>query len=342
MTASHMTALTVRFTQALDHARIAHAAQVRKGSNIPYLYHPLAVASLVIEFGGDEDQAIAGLLHDVVEDCGRAHEAIVRAQFGDRVANIVSACTDATAEGKAKVTGSAAKREDWMRRKLAYIERLAVEADEVLLVSACDKLHNARAIVQDLQDPDIGTAVFERFTGERDGTLAYYYSLAALFTQRKIPASAHLASVVARLHELAGCPTPTLLSPASAAGRPIKNKLQPYLDSGSMVESEEFDGLGFAPQGNPIQNATDEQIRAAIDHLRSTRQNFSTVDVIRGVLGFYHKDVGMPGGASPNAHFGKMLMKRAHEYGIVRVPPDQTVDDGEGGATTAAIWRTAT
>ncbi len=95
-----MTALTDRFARAVDYARIAHAAQVRKGSGIPYVYHPLAVASLVIEFGGNEDQAIVAVLHDVVEDCGQAHAAIIRAQFGNAVADIVEACTDGTAEGK--------------------------------------------------------------------------------------------------------------------------------------------------------------------------------------------------------------------------------------------------
>ena len=73
-----MTVLTDRFTRAVDYARIAHTAQVRKGSQMPYLYHPIAVASLVIEFGGSEDQAIAGLLHDVVEDCGAAHAAFAQ------------------------------------------------------------------------------------------------------------------------------------------------------------------------------------------------------------------------------------------------------------------------
>lgn len=336
-----MTVLTDRFTRALDHARIAHAAQVRKGSNIPYLYHLLAVASLVMEFGGDEDQAIAGLLHDVVEDCGQVHERIVRAQFGDRVADIVSACTDGTAEGKVKVTDGAAKREDWMRRKLVYIEHLASAPDDALLVSACDKLHNARAIAQDLEDPAVGTMVFERFTGGREGTLRYYYSLAVVFSERKIAVGAQLAAVVARMHELAGCTAPTLLAPAPKDRERIKSELQPFLDSGVAAESEEIVGLGSAPMGNPIQGATEEQIRTAIDHLRETRKTFSTVDVIRGVLGFYRKDVGAPGGASPNSQFGKKLMKHAHEYGIVRVPPDQTVEDGEGGTTTAAIWRPA-
>lgn len=77
-----MTVLSSRFTRAVDHARIAHAAQVRKGSGTPYLYHLLSVAGLVLDYGGDEDQAIAGLLHDVLEDCGSGHEALIRAEFG--------------------------------------------------------------------------------------------------------------------------------------------------------------------------------------------------------------------------------------------------------------------
>lgn len=92
--------------------------------------------------------------------------------------------------------------------------------------------------------------------------------------------------------------------------------------------------------GNPIQTATDDQIRLAIEQLRDKPQ-FSTVDVIHAILGSYHRDVGMPPGASPNAHFGKRLMKRAPEFGIVCVLPDQSVDDKEGGTTTAAIWRHA-
>ena len=118
MTATPTPALTGRFTRAVDYARIAHAGQVRKGTSIPYLTHLLGVATLVIEHGGSEDQAIAGLLHDLLEDCGAHHEAIIRAEFGDAVADIVLACTDGTAEGKANTppprrrrpTGCAASR----------------------------------------------------------------------------------------------------------------------------------------------------------------------------------------------------------------------------------------
>ena len=199
-----MTAFTDRFTRAVDYARIAHVAQCRKGSNIPYLYHLLGVASLVIEFGGSEDQAIAGLLHDTLEDCGASHEAAIRDQFGDAVADIVKDCTDGTAEGKASHTDAEAKRRDWIERKLAYLAHLKTAPDQTLLVSACDKLHNARAIVQDLEDPEVGTRVFDRFTGGRDGTLGYYHSLAEIFSARNVPAARVLDATVEWMHELAG------------------------------------------------------------------------------------------------------------------------------------------
>lgn len=199
-----MAALTDRFTRAVDHARIAHASQFRKGSKIPYIYHLLAVASLVIEFGGDEDQAIAGLLHDTLEDCGAAHEPIIRVQFGDRVADIVLACTDGTAEGKGNVTDPDAKRRNWLARKQAYLAHLAEAPDDVLLVSACDKLHNARAIVQDLENPDVGVAVFERFKGGMAGTLGYYEALARVIEARELSVAPLLEGIVGRMHRLAG------------------------------------------------------------------------------------------------------------------------------------------
>jgi (p)ppGpp synthase/HD superfamily hydrolase len=199
-----VTTLSDRVSQAVDYARIAHATQVRKGSNIPYLYHLLGVASLVIEFGGNEDQVIAGLLHDTVEDCGAGQEAMIRAQFGDTVANIVMDCTDGTAEGKARHTDPEAKRRDWVERKLAYLAHLKQAPDATLLVSACDKLHNARAIVQDLEDPEIATLVFDRFTGGRDGTLGYYQALTEIFSTRGGKVARVLDSTVDLMHALAG------------------------------------------------------------------------------------------------------------------------------------------
>ena len=211
-----MTALTDRFSRAIDYARIAHAAQFRKGSNIPYIYHLLGVSSLVIEFGGNEDQAIAGLLHDTIEDCGAEHEATIRAKFGEAVANIVKDCTDGTAEGKASHTDPEAKRRDWIERKLAYLAHLKKASEQTLLVSACDKLHNARAIVQDLEDPDVGTRVFDRFTGGREGTLGYYHALAEIFSLHALPVARVLDVVAGRMHELAGAPLRTALVSPSA------------------------------------------------------------------------------------------------------------------------------
>ncbi len=118
-----MRTLTDRFTHAVDYARIAHAHQTRKGSDIPYLYHLLGVASLVIEFGGSEDQVIAGLLHDVIEDCGAAHESAIRHQFGPAAAEIVVVCTDGCAEEKSEHAIPEAKRADWTLRKQRYTSR---------------------------------------------------------------------------------------------------------------------------------------------------------------------------------------------------------------------------
>ncbi len=190
-----MTVLTHRYTQAVDYARIAHAAQKRKGTAIPYIAHLLGVSSLVLDYGGDEDQAIAGLLHDVLEDCGAEHEATIRAQFGDAVATIVKDCTDGTAEGKERAVTPEAKRADWWERKLRYVDHLANESDASLLVSACDKLHNARAVVTDMQGA-AGLRVFDRFKAGRDGTLRYYESLARVFLKRA-------GAEGSRAHELA-------------------------------------------------------------------------------------------------------------------------------------------
>ena len=210
-----MTELTSRFTAAVDYARIAHAGHFRKGTAIPYLYHLLAVASLVLEYGGDEDQAIAGLLHDVLEDCGREHEAAIRARFGEAVAAIVLDCTDGSAEEKAVADTPAARRADWQRRKQAYLAHLAQEPAASLLVSGCDKLHNARAIVGDLEGV-AGQAVFERFTAGREGTLAYYAALAGIFTRRGAPMAAAFEAGVARMHALAGEAVRRPLVPAAA------------------------------------------------------------------------------------------------------------------------------
>lgn len=197
-----MTQLTQQITAAVEYARDNHGDQKRKGSEVTYLCHLLGVASLVLEYGGDEDQAIAGLLHDVIEDCGAQHEPIIRARFGDAVADIVVACTDGTAEDKGSHTNADSKRLNWWARKLAYIKQLQSKPDATLLVSACDKLHNARAIVADLENPIVGMRVFDRFTGGREGTLRYYHSLSEIIQKRGISVAAQLEATVNRMHEL--------------------------------------------------------------------------------------------------------------------------------------------
>lgn len=178
-----MTVLTRRYTDAVDYARIAHAAQIRKGTPIPYVYHLLGVSSIVLEYGGNEDQAIAGLLHDVLEDCGAAHEATIRAQFGEAVAKIVKDCTDGESEEKATHDTEEARRADWRSRKLKYIASLETKPLDSLLVSACDKLHNARAIVGDAHGR-AKQSVFDRFKAGREGTLKYYESLSRVLNGR--------------------------------------------------------------------------------------------------------------------------------------------------------------
>lgn len=212
-----MTAITQRYSAGVEYARSAHSRHFRKGTSIPYLYHLLGVSSLVLEYGGNEDQAIAGLLHDILEDCGAEHEGPIRAQFGDAVATIVLDCTDGTAGSKGAATTQEAKYADWRRRKQAYLAHLADTAATSLLVSACDKLHNARAILSDLHG-DAGFAVFDRFTAGKDGTLQYYESLARIFLT-------HDATQSPRFHELAREFDRTVGAMHALAGPTARNRL---------------------------------------------------------------------------------------------------------------------
>lgn len=182
-----------RLAEAFNFAATAHARQVRKGTTIPYVSHLMSVSALVLEHGGDEDQAIAGLLHDVIEDCGAGYEPAIRERFGERVARIVRACTDADTQPKPP----------WQDRKEGYLRYLQREDTEVLLVSACDKLHNARAIVSDQYA--IGLAVFERFSASRQQVLWYYQSLADIY-QAKLPGplAEEVARTVGVMRDLAG------------------------------------------------------------------------------------------------------------------------------------------
>jgi (p)ppGpp synthase/HD superfamily hydrolase len=162
--------LTDRFGEALVFAEKAHREQVRKETDIPYVAHLLAVASIVLEHGGDEDQAIAALLHDAVEDQGGDAMGLeIRDRFGERVYSIVMACTDATVIPKPP----------WRARKEAYIAAVPGKRAEALLVAMADKLHNAHAILEDHRR--IGDAIWDRFNGGHEGTVWYYRSLADAF-----------------------------------------------------------------------------------------------------------------------------------------------------------------
>ena len=182
-----------RFEEALVYAARVHAVQFRKGTNIPYVTHLLAVATIVGEGGGTEDEVIAALLHDAVEDQGGlARLADIRARFGDAVAAIVWGCTDAIVVPKPP----------WRARKEAYIAHLADAALSVLRVSAADKLHNARAILADLRA--IGPAIWARFTGGQAGTLWYYRALVGAYLARgSDPIAEELDRVVAAIEQLA-------------------------------------------------------------------------------------------------------------------------------------------
>jgi (p)ppGpp synthase/HD superfamily hydrolase len=160
-----------RFEDALQFAAATHRSQVRKGSRIPYVGHLLGVCSLVIEDGGDEDEAIAALLHDAAEDQGGQRMLDeIRTRFGDHIADIVAACSDTFETPKPP----------WQERKQTYIDHLDGQPEPVLRVSLADKLFNARAILRDYLL--VGDDVWDRFKAGRDGQLWYYRQLAERFT----------------------------------------------------------------------------------------------------------------------------------------------------------------
>lgn len=158
--------LSSKYQEALTFAFELHHEQERKGSGVPYMAHLLGVSSLVMEHGGDEELAIAGLLHDSVEDQGGLTIATeIRSRFGERVANVVLECTDSFEE----------PRPPWKVRKERYLFKLAGCTPDAALVIACDKLYNLQSIVDDLYE--CGDSVWSRFSGGNDGVLWYYHEL---------------------------------------------------------------------------------------------------------------------------------------------------------------------
>ena len=173
--------LTARFTRAIDYARQVHV-NYRKGTSVPYMAHLLGVASLVmgesgyVRFPVTEDMVIGALLHDAVEDEGglpRLRD--IEANFGKEVAKIVEGCTDSFEE-------DSSKKQEWEVRKTSYIDRLRNEPEGTLLVSAADKLYNARAILEDYRE--VGPAIWSRFKRGRKEQLWYFDELSKVYEER--------------------------------------------------------------------------------------------------------------------------------------------------------------
>lgn len=177
------TVLTDRYSEAVAYASRIHADQVRKGTNTTYLCHLLGVSAMVLEAGGNEDEAIAGLLHDAVEDAGGLAQAeLIRKQFGDTVAEIVLACSDSV-DPEEKATMS------YWERKQRYLHKLEAYETEAqhraLFVSIADKVHNARAIVTDLERT--GPSVLTKFNGTPQQICLYYQELLRIARDKGIP-----------------------------------------------------------------------------------------------------------------------------------------------------------
>jgi len=200
-----MSKLNERFQDALAYAAELHQAQRRKGGrDVPYVAHLLAVTSLVLEHGGGEDEAIAALLHDAIEDQGGdATRQQIRARFGDQVCAIVDGCTDTETHPKPP----------WLARKRAHLEHLKNASDSVRLVVAADKLHNLRCLVDEYRAA--GPALWSRFRGGRDGTHWYHRSMIELL-ERRGPAelAAELRRTLASLDRL-------LAARGEVAGEPL-------------------------------------------------------------------------------------------------------------------------
>ncbi len=166
--------LTDRFDQALVYAASLHRRQMRKGTNVPYISHLMAVAALTLEHGGNEDQAIGALLHDAAEDQGGLVElARIESRFGPEVSAIVADCSDSFDESKP----------NWRPRKEAYIASLATKPERSLLVSLADKTHNAECIRDDHAAE--GEAVWKRFRVGGAEVRWYYRALAEAFQKNR-------------------------------------------------------------------------------------------------------------------------------------------------------------
>lgn len=195
--------ITKRFSRAVEYAIAAHLGDVRKGTSIPYISHLIQVAGLVLEFGGTEEEAIGGLLHDAAEDAGgEATLADIREAFGPEVEQVVRENSDS-------ITDSKAEKAPWRERKEQYIAAISHKSESALIVSICDKIHNARSLITDTRA--LGPSHWSRFNATREDSLWYYQSLVKAFQQRVpdwprlAPAVRELENAVGTLTDLAQC-----------------------------------------------------------------------------------------------------------------------------------------
>ena len=193
---------TDRISAAFALAALVHEKQKRKSTDIPYISHPMAVAAQVSVWGGSEDQFIAALLHDVVEDGGAQYMPVIEEHFGKHVLDLVMACSDAAPQ-RGQPKGA------WIERKEKYIANLRSAADEVLLISAADKWHNLASILADAKQ--LGEVVFDRFirqdferTDKKKMVLWYYKELLAVYRQRNVPVVVELENLLSEIENVTG------------------------------------------------------------------------------------------------------------------------------------------
>lgn len=193
---------TTRISAAFALAALVHEKQKRKSTDIPYISHPMAVAAQASVWGGSEDQFIAALLHDVVEDGGAQYMPVIEEHFGKHVLDLVMACSDAAPQ-RGQPKGA------WIERKEKYIANLRSAADEVLLISAADKWHNLASILADAKQ--LGEVVFDRFirqdferTDKKKMVLWYYKELLAVYRERNVPVVVELENLLSEIENVTG------------------------------------------------------------------------------------------------------------------------------------------
>lgn len=190
-------AISEKYQHALQYCTTLHKDQVRKGSGIPYISHLLSVSCLIWENGGDEQTAIAGLLHDAAEDQGGEETlAEIEHLFGSQIASIVRECSDS-------LVATEEEKQEWRIRKKNYLQSLPGKSGAALLVTLADKYHNAASILQDYRR--IGDQLWDRFHGKKDGTLWYYQQIIQMLANKcsKQYLFQQLKHTVAEIHSLA-------------------------------------------------------------------------------------------------------------------------------------------